>query len=179
MSNPIPNKIQMPNLIHEAFGEWQTIKSLSAIGLAVVFAAFVWMPSFVEVDLWRQALASLLIFDIAAGAVANFSQGTNEYYRKRPRHRWWFIALHLHLPLIGLLLNEPQWPYLISWVYTIGAAIIINRVTPRSIQVFTGGLLTCLGIIGLTALPLNSLGMMVSLLFMFKVTFSFAVDHYA
>lgn len=144
----------------------------------VLCAAGIWGASIAGLSLWRQVLAGVLILDVAAGAVANFTRGTNDFYASRPKHRWWFIALHVHLPLIGLAINEPLWPYLAAWAYTIFAASVVNLMHAKPNQVFVAGLLISLGIIGITALPLGHLSMMVSLLFMFKVAFGFAVDHY-
>lgn len=179
MSHTTPTRICMPKLFHEAFGEWQTRTSLAAIALAVALSATVWLPLVSAASTWRIVIVALLLLDIAAGAVANFSQGTNDYYKARPFSRWVFVAIHLHILAIGWLLDDPITPYFAVWAFTIATAVIVNLLAGSQKQTLVAGCSVCLGIIASPLLSMSELGQAASLLFLFKVTYSFGVDHYA
>lgn len=172
--------IRIPSALHEVLGEHQSIAALGAIAASGLGFALLWGPGILqgaEVAFWRRALAFLLLIDIAAGAVANLSAGTNAFYAQRPRHRWGFILLHVHLPLFGALLGLPLGPFVAVWAYTICAAVVLTLlISHPSQRILAGGLL----VFGLGALPVllpDPLSLAVSALFLFKVAYSFAVDH--
>ncbi|CAN7383811.1 hypothetical protein LJR010_002135 [Ensifer adhaerens] len=169
--------------LHDVFGEEQPLAYLAAIllfgaGVAVVFALSAG-SMLADLAWWRAALALVLVLDIAAGCVANFTPSTNDFYAARPCNRWIFIAIHFHIVLVALLLGSGIAAAVVVWAYTIAAAALVNRLAGREAQTFVGGLLTAIGLAGLPLLPgLTPAMMAVSGLFMLKVLFSFAVDHY-
>ncbi|WP_104663217.1 hypothetical protein [Ensifer adhaerens] len=169
--------------LHDVFGEEQPLVYLAAIllfgvGVAVVFAMAAF-PLLAELAWWRTALALVLVLDIAAGCVANFTPSTNDFYAARPRNRRVFIAIHFHIILVALLVGTGISAAVAVWAYTIVAAALVNLLAGRSAQTFVGGLLLAIGLTGLPLLPgLPPALMAVSGLFMLKVLFSFAVDHY-
>lgn len=180
--------LTMPSAVHETLGQTQTPASLLAVVAAILAAALLWWwlpgPATVEpLPFWRQALAFVLFLDIAAGAVANLTTGTDRFYATRPRHRWVFIAIHLHLPAVGWLLAAPMAGYWAVWALTITGAIVVNLLRGNRLQPVMAGLVLCLGILLMPVLghllDLDPLGQTVSLLFLFKVTYSFAVSHHA
>lgn len=169
--------------LHDVFGEEQPVAYLAAILLfgAAVSAVFALSagPLLADLAWWRVALALVLVLDIAAGCVANFTPSTNDFYAARPRNRWVFIAIHFHIVLVALLLGSGIAAAVIVWAYTIAAAALVNRLAGQRAQTFVGGLLLAVGLTGLPLLPgLTPAMMAVSGLFMLKVLFSFAVDHY-
>lgn len=169
--------------LHDVFGEAQPPAFLLAIvlfgaGVAAAFAVAAW-PMLAALPWWRAALALVLVLDIAAGCVANFTPSTNDFYAARPRNRWIFIAIHLHLIAVALLLGTDMAAALTVWAYTIAAAAVVNLLAGHPAQTFVGGLLLSIGCAGLPLLPGLAPAMLaVSALFMLKVLFSFAVDHY-
>jgi len=170
--------------LHDVFGEAQRPGQLIAIlgfGVAVPATLAVTSPEIVgSVALWRAMLALLLILDIAAGCVANFTRGTNDFYAARPRNRWVFIAIHVHILAVAALLGADPGPALAVWGYTIAGAIAVNLLAGKPAQTFAGGFLLAIGLTGIALWPgLSSFMTVVSALFMLKVLFSFAVDHYA
>lgn len=132
-----------------------------------------------SVSPWRSALALLLVLDIAAGSVANFTRATNEFYASRQRNRWVFIAIHVHVIAVAALLSVDIVPSIAVWAYTIAGAIVVNLLAATQSQTFVGGLLLGIGLTGIGLWPgLSPFMSVVFVLFMLKVLFSFSVDHY-
>lgn len=101
--------MRIPPVLHDIFGESQTIAEMLAILLfgGGVATALVWAyPEMTQgLPLWRSVIAYLLIFDIGAGCIANFTRSTSNYYAARPKGRLLFISVHVHLPLVAWLLG--------------------------------------------------------------------------
>ncbi|MCH8531348.1 MAG: hypothetical protein LAT65_10895 [Saccharospirillum sp.] len=172
----------IPASLKEVLGARQSAGALLCIALLTVLAAIIWNhsmgPDSGSVGMWRLVLAWLLMLDIAAGAVANFTPGTNAFYAERPVWRWGFIAIHVHLPVVGWLLGLPLAPLLWVWGYTIMAACLVNLCHGRRWQPVLAGSLLCAGALGTALLSLSPWLLSLALLFMIKVLYAFAVNHY-
>lgn len=172
----------IPDAFKEVLGARQSAGAMLCIALVTALAAVFWSqvprPEGVPFELARWVLAWLLMLDIAAGAVANFTPGTNAFYAQRPAWRWGFIAIHLHLLAIGWLLGLPQMPLLWVWAYTVIAASLVNACYGRAWQPVLAGSLVCVGILVITRLSLPPWQLSLALLFMIKVLYAFAVNHY-
>ena len=180
--NLFDREYPMPASLKEVLGSRQSVGALLCIGLITTLAAVLWWPVIVgELEshsLWRVLLAGLLMLDIAAGAVANFTPGTSAFYARRPGWLWGFIAIHVHLPVVGWLLGWPLAPLAAVWLYTIAAACLVNLCFNRPWQPVLAGTLLCGGVLMTSALSLPPGALAVSLLFMLKVLYAFAVNHY-
>lgn len=175
--------LTIPSSFHEVLGERQDPRMLAAIsavglgGTALLVAAD--RAAFTAVPAWQAALAVVLVLDVICGALANFSPGTNDYYATRPRHRAVFLAIHVHLVAIALLLGTGLAPAVGVWVVTIGAAAVVTtrRATSTQLQI-AAAVVVAAGV----AAPILFAGSIVmtavSLLFVLKVVLAFAVDHY-
>jgi len=173
-------QISMPPALHDVLGKYQSRASLFLIGAVTVIAMIATASSLADIPLWRGALAALLIADIAAGSVANLTEGTNDHYVSRPRSRWIFLAVHVHLPIVALLLGAPVMPALIAWAATIAAGSIVNLLAGRASQrVAAGGAFAAIVCLVLMLPEQRPEFLVVSVLFAFKVVFAFAVDHNA
>lgn len=166
----------VPSAFHEVLGQRQTVGAIAAITLAMIVFGLAWGSEFARYSGWQLIIASLLAADIVAGAIANFTRGTNDFYAQRPNHRWGFIAIHVHLLLIGWLLGWDMVPVFLVWIGTITCAGIVNLTGNRPI---IGGLCLALGLIVFPSLGLEGVKLCLSALFFLKVTYSFAVNHYA
>jgi hypothetical protein len=174
--------LRIHRFLYEVFGETQHVLSLGgilALGAAGC-AAFGWLgaPFLRLVGPLRAALALLLAFDIAAGCAANFTRGTSDYYAKRPVHRLVFITIHLHLPALTLLSGMAFLPSLAAWAYTIAATFLVNALNGRRSQPAVAGFLLAIGAIALFLVPACDAQRLISLLFLIKLAYGFAVDHY-
>lgn len=175
--------IRMPSYLHDVFGESQTIGELLGITLfgvgfpAVLFFTFPQMTH--NLPLWRSAIAYLLMADIFAGCIANFTRSTNNYYAARDKQRLVFIAVHVHILIVAGLLGIAFGNSVIVWGYTIAGALTVNALKGNPFQKFVAGVLLALGItIVVLGVDAPKYFLVISLLFMVKVLFAFAVDHY-
>jgi hypothetical protein len=175
--------IRMPSYLHDVFGESQTIGELLTIlffgtGLAT-FLFFAFPKMTYGLPLWRSIIAYLLVLDIFAGCAANFTRSTNNYYAVRSKQRLVFIAVHVHILIVAWLLEMELYNAIIVWGYTIAGALVVNACKGNQFQKFVAGVLLVLGI-ATTVLGTETPGyfLVISLLFMVKVMFAFAVDHY-
>jgi hypothetical protein len=171
----------IPAPLHDVFGARQR-----PLAIALIVAAALGVPAalaaaepqlLTAVAPWRVVIAALLIADIAAGAVANLTAGTNDHYAARPTARWVFIAVHLHLPAVALLLDLPLVPALIVWAATIAGAVIVNLLRAHPEQRVIAGLVFVA--IATAAALLSEVPTLtvVGILFAFKVVYAFAIDH--
>ncbi len=173
--------MRAPAWLHDVVGEDPSAGQLAAtLAFALPTATVALVLASPPVASWRVVLAWLLLADIAAGCVANFTRSTNDFYAARPRQRLVFIAVHLHLPVFGWLVgaSESAGPLAAVWGLTIVSAFIVNALAGRDAQVFVGGLLLSIGLVATTALTMPTLVRLASALFLTKVAFSFAVDHF-
>ncbi|MBT1062610.1 hypothetical protein KJY73_03440 [Bowmanella sp. Y26] len=172
----------MPQALHEVFGEQQSVTEILVIllfallGTACIYYQFQLLPH--NLASWKLMVGLLIVADILAGFIANFSQGTNNYYAKRPSSRLVFIAIHLHLPLVAWLMGADLASAALIWAITIVSALIVNALHGSPFQLFTAAALMGAGLLVLMQLALPVWFALVSVFFMLKVMFSFAVNHY-
>lgn len=168
-----------PEFLFEVLGEKQSILEVSCtLAFALMGSWIIYFVADIELANWQTVVAYILIADVLAGCIANFSFGTNEFYSKRPRNRIVFIAIHIHILLIAWLLSEPMGTAWIVWGFTIASAFLVNALNGKPIQNFIAANLMCYGIFLLVYLSLPVWFLMVSMFFMIKVLFSFSVDHF-
>lgn len=175
--------MRIPRPLHEVLGETQSPGSIVAVlgvGLVVGGALLVgYAPGLATVAPWRAAVAALLLFDLGAGVVANFTRGTNAFYAARPRMRLVFIAIHVHPLVVALLLSRPLGALAAAWGYTVLAAFAVNALAGRASQTPVAGALLAAGVAGVALLPgLTPPDLALAAIFLLKVPFAFAVDHY-
>ncbi len=133
------------------------------------------------ISLWRQIVLVVLAFDIGGGIVGNFSYSTNRYYRRNARARLTFILYHVQPVAFAFLLGN-SYPVAIGvTIYTIVAALITNAVVDHPAQRIIGASFMLAGVIVLllTIRGVPEILMALFALYMFKVIYGFAVDHYA
>jgi hypothetical protein len=176
-------QIRIPPFLHDVFGEKQTTGSILTILLfgGILTAALYWVfPEMTNhLPAWRSAATLLLIFDIFSGCLANFTASTSDFYAARKTNRIVFIAIHFHIVLVALLLQSDIRHSLAVWAYTMISAFLVNALIDKRSQLFVAGLLLSAGLGFMPMLPgIPPYMLIISLLFMLKVMFSFAVDHY-
>ncbi|MBD2863351.1 hypothetical protein [Paenibacillus oceani] len=175
--------VRIPSFLHDVFGERQPLGSITAILLfgglltVVLYGMFPEMTD--RLPLWRCIVALLLMFDIFAGCLANFTASTSNYYAARRTNRIVFISIHFHIVAVALLLQTSIWQSAAVWAYTIAGTILVNAMIGKPSQPFAAGLLLSVGLGCMPLLPgLPPYMLIACSLFMLKVLFSFAVDHY-
>ncbi len=175
--------INIPPFLHDVLGETQTVGEVLAIavfGFGLATLLFFAFPEMTQgLPLWRSAIAYLLAVDIFAGCVANFTYSTSNHYAASNKKRLVFIAFHVHILIVAWLFGVDFTPAIIIWGYTITGAIVVNALNGNQLQLFVAGVLLAAGI-SMTVLWMETpkYFLVISLLFMMKVMFSFAVNHY-
>lgn len=173
--------IRIPRFLHEVLGEEQSALEIAlvALGGLTAAAAFAAIASSGAASSLARLVAIILAADLGAGAIANFTRGTSDYYALRPRLRWVFIAIHVHLPLIALLIGVGLGSSAAVWAYTVAAASAVN-LSPPPRQIALAGAFVAVGtmLIGILAWDSRALRLAAAL-FLVKVAYAFAVDHYA
>jgi len=168
-----------PEFLHEVLGEKQSILEVSCtIIFTLVGSWIIYSLADIKLGNWQTVIAYILIADVLAGCIANFSFGTNEFYANRPKNRLVFIAIHIHILVIAWLLSEPMDTVFIVWGFTIASAFLVNALKGKCIQGFIAANLMCYGILLLIYLSFPVWFLMVNMFFMIKVIFSFSVDHF-
>lgn len=169
-----------PEFLFDVFGRKQSILEVSSTVIFALFGSWIiYSVSDIQLNSWKAIIAFMLIADILAGCIANFSFGTNAYYSQLPKNRLIFITIHVHIIVIAWLLSLPISDALIVWGYTIASAFLVNALNKKSIQIFIAANLMCYGIFLLIYLSFPTWFLMISIFFMIKVLFSFSVNHYA
>ncbi|WP_221567133.1 hypothetical protein [Alkalihalobacillus sp. TS-13] len=177
--------VKIPTFLHELFGKrislvelWLTL--LFCTGMTVLLLTLTY-SEWQDLAIWKIVLFTLLIVDITGGVIANLSFSTNLYYRENARRRLIFISIHVQPIILAWLFGDYYGVSILVWVFTVISALIVNALTTnnaqRTIAIF-------LAVSGVSMLLLLSKAVPIVLLavlslFMFKVIFSFAVDHYA
>lgn len=176
-------QLGIPPFLHDVFGERQhsgAILTILLFGGPLTAGMYLLYPEITDnLPVWRSALALLLIFDIFSGCIANFTASTSNFYAARKKNRIVFIVIHVHIVLVAALLNTAISYSIAVWAYTILGAFIVNALIGNRSQRFVAGLLLSVGLGCMPLLPdIQPFMLIVCQLFMLKVLFSFAVDHY-
>ncbi|MGX7150176.1 hypothetical protein [Enterococcus ureasiticus] len=173
--------IEIPTILHEVFGKRQRVTQLIGIlsfGIILTTLLFMYYPSvYLQISLWRRIAAFVFVVDIFSGCIANFTKSTNNYYANDKLKQIIFLSIHFHLILVAIFLGISIWSFLLVWLYTIVCSFIIIFLR-KDDQIFVGGFLLCVGLAAIVMLEMEGFMMIVSMLFLIKVLFSFSVDHY-
>lgn len=175
--------LRMPPFLQDVLGAEQPVATLylvAGFGLSIPALLLLLDPVlFGDLPLWRSGLALVLIADIAAGCVANFTPATSAFYAQRPSNRKVFIAIHLHIVILALLLDEAIVQTVVVWACTIAGTILVNGLARNPLQPVTGGFILAAGLVGTSLFATTSPVMLaVMQLFLLKLVYAFAVDHY-
>lgn len=177
--------VKIPSQLREVLGTHQSGIALSSIGLMtlfgcyVVYVLFVRQHSLPDVAWWQLAIGDLLIIDVIAGCVANFTKGTNDYYKARSQSRWVFIAIHVHIIVIAWAYNIALNESAIIWGYTVVTAAILNTLYGHKSQALIAIVFVLLGAGVIASLSSPLWFQCIAGLFLVKVCYAFSVDHYA
>ena len=88
----------VPKFLHEVFGEKQSLIEIICTLKFAFFGSFltyfVLYRHTIDEITWATVLGFILIADVLAGCIANFSVGTNKYYAQRPKGRFHCCLQH-------------------------------------------------------------------------------------
>jgi hypothetical protein len=167
--------LALPRWTWVLFGERPVALEVIASLTAGALGAAAWVAQTRPAASWQAVGAALLVADVVAGCLANFTRSTQLFYSARPRLRWAFIAVHGHIIGFALLANEPLQGALLVWLTTMVGALVANRF--RDSVVVGGGVLLT-GLVLIVNLELSATLTTLSLLYFLKVAFAFSTRHH-
>lgn len=177
--------IRIPRFFHEVFGKESTILELTlTLAFATLSTILILIKSYSELqsfELFQIVVVLIIAFDISGGVIANFTFSTNNQYKKSMRARLIFITAHIQPLILALVLGEYYLPCALIWGYTIISAFIVNGFAKHPAQRTIGAVLMVFGILWLSLFfyDLPRYLLVILIFYLVKVSFSFAVDHYA
>lgn len=128
----LDKKLSIPSFLHELHGRQASIFDLlvnytTAI-LTTVFILFLTHQD-LSFEVYKWVIIALLSLDLAGGVVSNFTSGTNDYYKEKPKMRFVFIAFHVVQPLVLIWLFPADLVAIsVISVYTLIAMTVINSI---------------------------------------------------
>lgn len=177
--------VKIPQFLHEVLGKESTPAELWMIFITSILGTlglfYFTTSEWNQLSFWKIAILFLLIFDILAGFIANLTFSTNQHYKENSKQRLIFIAIHIQPLIFAFLLNDYFYICIFIWLYTLVTALIVNALQKYPAQRVLSSCFAMLGLIALLlyANPIPNLLLIVLAFFHLKVTYSFAVDHYA
>jgi hypothetical protein len=177
--------IKIPQFLHEVLGKESTSAELVMIFVTSILGTvglfYFTNAEWNQLAIWKIVLLFLLIFDVLAGFIANLTFSTNQHYKENSKQRLVFIAIHIQPLIFAFLFNDYFYICLIVWIYTLITALSINALQKYPAQKVLAGCFVMIGFIGLLLYsnPIPNLLLISLAFFHLKVTYSFAVDHYA
>lgn len=175
--------IRVPAAFRELFGRRTTLLEMGVtLAFSAVLSFLLLAATYGEwraFAIWQAVVVIVLTVDISGGVVANLTDSTNAHYRSNARARLVFIAIHVQ-PLLLAWIFAPDGPVCcLAWAYTVLSALLVNALAAHPAQRPIAGALAAAGICLLLLLSGDTAKIVLALLslYMFKVIYSFAVDH--
>ena len=119
----------------------------------------------------------IISFDIGGGVIANFTEGTTNYYVENQKLRYRFIAMHITQPLILLWIFPSELLNIaIVSVYTLSCMVVMDIKSGYPRKMIVSSLLTIIGLILSFALNLSQPIVHITLImYIFKLVMAFPV----
>jgi hypothetical protein len=169
-------KIQIPKFLQELHGEEASVFSIVLVYLTgIIFGIFCFsVCQDLQNNLYRWLL-SVIALDIGGGVVANMSQGTTDYYAKRPKVRWVFIFIHIIHPFLLWIVFPNMIGILIVGATTLIFTAIVNGIPGVSNQRIVSATLFIFNLMLLIIFKVDILPLMLLSVFSLKMIVSFGV----
>ncbi|MDX2172207.1 MAG: hypothetical protein SFY56_03760 [Bacteroidota bacterium] len=143
-------KLKVHKSLQELFGQETTkldlfLILLGSIALTVTTQI---IDSGNDLSFIKRVTLALITLDIGGGIIANFTEGTNNYYAENIKKRYLFIAIHILQPLIlnWIFLNN-SFSILTITFFTLISAFIVTSIKQNTTQKAVAATLTLIGLI--------------------------------
>ena len=180
-------EISIPSFLHDIHGKKASLPDLvftywgGIVSLTTILVLYAQAGP--EIEWWKVVFLCLISADIGAGAVANFTKGTNLFYsgNHKNKSRITFILLHVLHPFVYFFAINSFSVYSILLVaYVIGSALFLNSLESRERQGIVAALLMVSGVSLLAILPINNPFLWWFFpLYMTKLFIAFGIRRYA
>lgn len=179
--------ILIPKFLQEIHGEKASLTDLALtyIGglVSLMVVLVIYSQSGLSIEWWKLTLLLLISMDIGAGAIANFTYGTNLYYsgEEKRKTRIYFILAHFIHPAVYLYaLDSFSLTSILVVLYIIGSTFFINHINSVEKQRIVAALLLLLGMSILIIAQINNpLLLWFFPLFMIKLLLAFGIRRYS
>lgn len=171
--------LKIPKFLHELHGEEASILSIFLVyvtGIAFAIFCVMMSPAFLH-GYYKWVLAAMAL-DIGGGVVSNLSQGTAEYYGKRPGTRWIFILVHGLHPVILWILFSYMNGILIIGVLILTFTTAVNSLSDLSDQRLVSACLFVITLMLINLLVTGFLPVLFLTVFAMKLIVGFGVRWY-
>ncbi len=143
-------KIKVHKSLHDLFGRETTRLDLIVIllgAIALTIATQILCLD-TELSLTKKIVLAFLTLDIGGGVIANFTEGTNNYYSENIKRRYLFVLLHILQPLI-LMWIFPENIIVISAItfYTLISSLIVTTIKEKTTQRIIAATFLVIGIL--------------------------------
>jgi hypothetical protein len=144
-------EINIPNYLQDLHGKRTSIfvlilTYLSGLVSATVITYFI--DRQLNVDLWRQILAFVLLSDISGGIISNYSESTRKHYRENSKKRIVFVFLHLLHPVLFIVIfPKISGIFLFMGIYALSCCLAIHKVTVKEYKRVLSAFLFVIGVL--------------------------------
>jgi hypothetical protein len=152
--------VRIPAALRWVHGEQSTAFQVALVyGAAVVFGvlAAAVAARLQALPAWKAVILFVLAADASGGAVAGFTESTSAWYARRPAFKRAFIIAHVIQPAVLYLLFDARLGnWLLLYVFTAGAALLVDVIPGRERQEPLAAALAVLGIVIVLPLGLSA-----------------------
>ena len=154
-----------------------------AVGvLAGVFLVGYGLATGIALSFWQMGVLFLVALDVVSGIVANATQSTNAWYRRRALWvRLLFIVVHFMHPLLAMIFVDPgNWTFFWGvYLYMIATTLTLLFMPSAQAQRPLAFAFFAVGVFGaIYLLPTSVLLQWFAPAYFAKLILAFAVDHY-
>lgn len=175
----LSRKITIPSYLHELHGKQASIFEILVNYIAAVLATAIilYLARDSSLAVYKMIILGILALDLSAGAISNFTEGTNTYYTERPKMRYVFIAFHMVQPLVlAWIFPEDLTEIAIVSVYTLIAMTAINSIKEHVRQRVYGAFLMVIGLsVSFILGQMQPIVHLMLILFIVKLIMAFAI----
>lgn len=146
----VRKKLKVHKLLYDLFGRETSRLDLflilvGSICLTIATQIFCFGS---ELSLVKKILIAFVTLDIGGGIIANFTEGTNNYYSEDLKRRYLFIGVHILHPLIlsWIFLNNIL-AILMLTVYTLISSSIVTSTKQKNTQKILAATMLLIGVI--------------------------------
>jgi len=176
----INRKIKVHKSLHELFGQETTWFDLFAILLGSILLTIVTQILCIESELTtaKKIVLAVLTLDIGGGVIANFTEGTNNYYSENIKIRYLFILTHFLQPLVLLwIFTENLFFILIITLFTLISSMIVTVIKDYGIQRIAAISFLLIGVLISFLLPFsNQVLQLILIVYSIKLILAFSVN---
>ena len=183
MGNSLSTRFEVPAVLHDVLGNSQSVGELTAISLFTAWGTYFIRNSSTDLSNlrgWKAWAAVVVIADLFAGCVGNYSKGTNDHYHRDGTNtmRYVFYSIHFHIVALAYVANVSLSESLKVWAYTVSSGLLVNSLRGTDLQPIAAGSLMGVGLLAIPEMETPRWFQSMSLVYLMKVALSFSLDYH-